>query len=189
MRHKILAYTVCNFASSGKTHFKSASRHFFLLYIVCCSLSRSAIVIHAFRACLQCGCLSCQDRSCFEAWKTEMGSGEGQSIRKILRAISQCRNYQCHQLVCNNFFPASWDRPTPSVRVRMCVNASVITSCYCTCSQLLYLIGYMQIGPKLKATCKGIPHGTVLKIHKATHTYLYHPTSATALTFNCPSST
>ena len=46
-------------------------------------------------------------RSCFEASQTEVGSREGQSIRRILlliRAISQCHNYQCHQLVCNNFF-------------------------------------------------------------------------------------
>ena len=39
-------------------------------------------------------------------WRQEE-VGEGQLIRKILlliRAITQCHNYQCHQLVCNYFF-------------------------------------------------------------------------------------
>lgn len=40
---------------------------------------------------------------------------------------------------------------------------------YFTCSQLHYLIGYMQIGPKLKATCEGSPLGMVLA-HKHART-------------------
>lgn len=57
-------------------------------------------------------------RSCFfEAW--EMGTrGEGQLIGKILlliRAITHCHNYQCHQRVCNGFLVASRDSRTPSV--------------------------------------------------------------------------
>ena len=60
-------------------------------------------------------------------WRQEE-VGEGQLIRKILlliRAITQCHNYQCHQLVCNYFFFffffASRDRLTPSARVCLCV--------------------------------------------------------------------
>lgn len=37
-----------------------------------------------------------------------------------------------------------------------------VSPCYLTHSQLLCLIGYMQIGPKLKATSKGTTRGTVL---------------------------
>lgn len=82
-------------------------------------------------------------------------------IRKILlliRAITQCHNYQCHQLVCNEFLlhPGTDCRPP-----------------YITYSQLHYLIGYMQIGPKLKATCKGTPRGTVLYTHIPTPTHTH----------------
>lgn len=48
-------------------------------------------------------------------WRQEE-VGEGQLIRKILlliRAITQCHNYQCHQLVCNKFLlhPGTDERP------------------------------------------------------------------------------
>ena len=61
-------------------------------------------------------------------------------------------------------------------------NALCVCLCVCVCSlltlshthcQLLYLIGYMQIGPKLKATCKGTPHGTVLYTHTHRHTHTH----------------
>lgn len=128
-------------------------------------LSRSIIVIQAIHARLQCGLFVwVGTRSCFEALETETWGkvGEGQLIRKILlliRAITHCHNYQCHQLVCNEFLlhPGTAERPP-----------------YFTRSQLHYLIGYMQIGPKLKATCKGTPRGTVLYTH--THTLTSHST-------------
>ena len=59
---------------------------------------------------------------------------EGQLIRKILfliRAINQCHNYQCHQLVCNTFLlhPGTDQRPLRDcecmcayVCVRVCVS-------------------------------------------------------------------
>lgn len=110
-------------------------------------------------------------RSYFEAW--ERRGGGGQLIWKILlliRAITQCHNYQCHQLVCNTFLlhPGTDQRP-------LCVSYACVCVSYLTHSQLLYLIGYMQIGPKLKATCKGTPRGTVLytHIHARTHIHIY----------------
>lgn len=139
-------------------------------------LSRSIIVIQAIHAHLRCGRLSCGGQGAVlkpGRWRQEE-VGEGQLIRKILlliRAITQCHNYQCHQLVCNYFFffffcciPGQTDALCASVCVCVCV-CSLPPPHYLTHSQLLYLIGYMQIGPKLKATCEGTPHGTVLYTH------------------------
>lgn len=93
-------------------------------------LSRSIIVIQAIHAHLRCGRLSCGGQGAVlkpGRWRQEE-VGEGQLIRKILlliRAITQCHNYQCHQLVCNYFlfffFVASRDRLTPSARLSVCV--------------------------------------------------------------------
>jgi len=74
------------------------------------------------------------------------GRGGGQLIRKILlliRAITQCHNYQCHQLVCGIFFSifffpvASRDRLTPSVRLCVCVCAPM-----CVCAQSPHAIAH-----------------------------------------------
>lgn len=87
-------------------------------------LSRSITVIQAIHARLQrgypapCFWLGLRKRSCFfEGWETGT-RGEGQLIGKILlliRAITHCHNYQCHQRVCNGFLVASRDSRTPSV--------------------------------------------------------------------------
>lgn len=57
-------------------------------------------------------------RSCFFEARETGTRGEGQLIGKILlliRAITHCHNYQCHQRVCNGFLVASRDSRTPSV--------------------------------------------------------------------------
>lgn len=96
-------------------------------------LSRSIIVIQAIHAHLRCGRLSCGGQGAVlkpGRWRQEE-VGEGQLIRKILlliRAITQCHNYQCHQLVCNYFFffffcciPGQTDALCASVCVCVCV--------------------------------------------------------------------
>jgi len=61
---------------------------------------------------------------------------EGQLIRKILlliRAITQCHNYQCHQLVCNKFFfhPGTDQRPLwVCLCMWVCERMSVVTTCH-----------------------------------------------------------
>lgn len=140
-------------------------------------LSRSIIVIQAIHAHLQCGRLLCGDKELF--WR------RGDGDRRRWGKVNWLGRYFC------------WLEPSLSVTIISVISSSAAhfccilgqtnalcmfvcvqgSACYLTHSQLLYLIGYMQIGPKLQATCKGTPHGTVL--YTQTHT---HPRTQTYIT-------
>lgn len=100
------------------------------------------------------------------------GREESPLIRKMLlliRAITQCHNYQCHQLVCNKFFlhPGTDQRPGWDC-VSVCVCMEMLPS-----HAISHAPNYsnwldMQIGPKLNAACKGTPRGIVLNTHSHT---------------------
>lgn len=125
-------------------------------------LSRSIIVIQAIHASLQPGAptlyvlLGLRKRSCFfEGWETGTRG-----------KVNWLKRYFC------------WLEPSLTVTLISVISASATDFWlhpgtaerppYFTCSQLHYLIGYMQIGPKLKATCEGSPRGIVYA-HKHTH--------------------
>lgn len=120
--------------------------------------------------------------------------GEGQLIRKILlliRAITQCHNYQCHQLVCNKFLlhPGTDERPL----LCMCVRRM------CVCMRVWRLPSLSHTLPitqpdwiyanwtKIKSHLQGDPSWDSF-VHTPTHsrTHTSHGMISPALTFSRP---